>query len=144
MRPLYRADESRYAEISREMVASGDWITPRLNGFKYFEKPPLQYWTTAALFDAFGERDWVARLWPALIGFAGIVMVLHAGNRLFGPPVGIYAAAVLAASPLYVLLGQVNTLDMNVTFFLSAAMFAFTLGHMRLFWALFPHDVLSK
>ena len=69
IRPLYKADESRYGEISREMVASGDWITPRLNGFKYFEKPPLQYWATAAFFSLLGEKDWVARLWTALIGF---------------------------------------------------------------------------
>jgi 4-amino-4-deoxy-L-arabinose transferase-like glycosyltransferase len=144
IRPLYKADESRYGEISREMVASGDWITPRLNGFKYFEKPPLQYWTTAALFELLGERDWVARLWTALIGFAGIVMVLYAGNRLFGSPIGLYAAAVLAASPLYVLLGQVNTLDMSVSFFLSAAIFAFALGHVLLFWVACALAVLSK
>jgi len=144
IRPLYKADESRYGEISREMVVSGDWITPRLNGFKYFEKPPLQYWATAALFEVFGEHDWVARLWTALIGFAGIVMVLTAANRLFGPPVGIYAAAVLAASPLYVLLGQVNTLDMSVAIFLSAAIFAFALGHMLVFWAMCALAVLSK
>src|SRR6266849_3000999 len=62
VRPLYKADESRYAEISREMVASGDWITPRLNGFKYFEKPPLQYWTTAFFFKSLGETDPAARL----------------------------------------------------------------------------------
>jgi len=144
LRPLYKADESRYGEISREMVASGDWITPRLNGFKYFEKPPLQYWTTAALFEVLGEHDWVARLWTALIGFAGIAMVLTTANRLFGPPAGLYAAAVLAASPLYVLLGQVNTLDMSVTFFLSAAIFAFALGHPLLFWAACGLAVLSK
>ncbi len=144
IRPLYKADESRYGEISREMVASGDWITPRLNGFKYFEKPPLQYWTTAALFEILGEHDWVARLWTALIGFAGLALVLYTGNRLLGPPVGGYAAAVLAASPLYVLLGQVNTLDMSVTFFLSAAIFAFALGHMLLFWAACALAVLSK
>jgi 4-amino-4-deoxy-L-arabinose transferase-like glycosyltransferase len=144
IRPLYKADESRYGEISREMVASGDWITPRLNGFKYFEKPPLQYWASAALFEVFGERDWVARLWTALVGFAGIAMVLYTANRLFGPPVGVYAAAVLAASPLYVLLGQVNTLDMSVTFFLTAAIFAFALGHWLLFWAACAFAVLSK
>jgi 4-amino-4-deoxy-L-arabinose transferase-like glycosyltransferase len=144
IRPLYKADESRYAEISREMVASGDWITPRLNGFKYFEKPPLQYWSTAALFAVLGEHDWVARLWSALIGFAGIALAFHAGNRLFGPPVGRYAAAVLAGSPLYVLLGQVNTLDMSVSVFLAAAIFAFALGHMLAFWAACALAVLSK
>src|SRR3954464_3941628 len=126
------------------MVASGDWITPRLNGFKYFEKPPLQYWATAALFSLLGEKDWVARVWTALIGFAGIALVLVTANRLFGPPLGLYAAAVLATSPLYVLLGQVNTLDMSVAFFLAAAMFAFAGGHMLVFWAACALAVLSK
>ena len=144
IRPLYKADESRYGEISREMVASGDWVTPRLNGFKYFEKPPLQYWTTAALFSVLGERDWVARLWTALIGFAGIVLTFHAGNRLFGPPTGLYAAAILAGSPLYIVLGQVNTLDMSVSVFLAAAIFAFALGRMMWFWIACALAVLSK
>ncbi len=49
-RHLIKPDEGRYAEIAREMAASGDWVTPRLNGIKYFEKPPLQYWVTAAAF----------------------------------------------------------------------------------------------
>jgi 4-amino-4-deoxy-L-arabinose transferase-like glycosyltransferase len=144
VRPLYKADESRYAEIPREMVASGDWITPRLNGFKYFEKPPLQYWATAAFFKVFEVEDWAARMWTALTGFAGLFLVLAAGNRLFGPPAGLYAAAVLAGSPLYVMLGQINTLDMGLTFFLSGAVFAFALGHMFLFWAACALAMLSK
>src|SRR5258708_25365066 len=82
VRPLYKSDESRYGEISREMVASGDWVTPRLNGFKYFEKPPLQYWTTATFFKVLGEQDWVARLWTALIGCARIGLLPYAAHRL--------------------------------------------------------------
>ena len=144
LRPLYKADESRYGEISREMLASGDWVTPRLNGFRYFEKPPLQYWTTAALFSVFGEKDWVARLWTALVGFAGVLLVLYAGNRLWGPPAGAYAAAALAGSPLYVILGQVNTLDMTVSFFLAAALVAFLGGRMFVFWAACAAAMLSK
>jgi 4-amino-4-deoxy-L-arabinose transferase-like glycosyltransferase len=65
-RKLADPDEGRYAEIPREMVESGNWITPRLNGIKYFEKPPLQYRTTALAYRAFGMSDWTARLWPAL------------------------------------------------------------------------------
>src|SRR5260370_15434366 len=127
-----------------EMVASGDWVTPGLNGFKYFEKPPLQYWTTAFFFKALGETDSAARLWTALTGFGGILLVLFAGNRLFGPPAGYFAAAVVAGSPLYVMLGQLNTLDMGLTFFLSAAVFAFALGHRLLFWAACAAAVLRQ
>jgi 4-amino-4-deoxy-L-arabinose transferase-like glycosyltransferase len=144
IRPLYKADESRYGEISREMMASGDWVTPRLNGFRYFEKPPLQYWATATLFKVLGTRDWVARLWTALAGFAGILLVFRAGNRLWGAPAGAYAAAAIAGSPLYVLLGQVNTLDMSVSVFLAAALVAFLLNRMLVFWALCAAAVLSK
>ena len=50
-RALTRPDEGRYAEIPREMAVSGDWVTPRLNGLKYFEKPPLQYWATALAYE---------------------------------------------------------------------------------------------
>ena len=52
-RKLIKPDEGRYAEISREMAMTGDWVTPRLNGIKYFEKPPLQYWITAVAFGIF-------------------------------------------------------------------------------------------
>ncbi len=97
-RKLVRPDEGRYAEIAREMVATGDWTTPRLNGYKYFEKPALQYWVTAAAFQLFGVHEWTARLWAALTGFLGVLLVLHFGNRAFGPPVGALAAAVLAGS----------------------------------------------
>lgn len=127
-RKLVRADESRYGEIPREMVASGDWLTPRLNGFKYFEKPPLQYWATAAAFKTFGVNEWTVRLWPALTGFAGVLLVFFAGARLFGREAGLYAAAALAGTFLYAGLGHIATLDMGLTLFLSAAVFGFLLA----------------
>ena len=127
-RKLVNPDEGRYAEIPREMVASGDWTTPRLNGIKYFEKPALQYWATAAAFTLFGEHQWTARLWSALTGFLGVLMVFFTGRRLFGERAGWNAALVLASSLLWVLIGHVNTLDMGVSFFLSAAVCAFLLA----------------
>src|SRR5690348_700168 len=75
-RDLIHPDEGRYAELAHEMAQSGDWVTPHLNGLKYFEKPVLHYWISAAAFKAFGESEWMARLWPGLSGFL-IVIVLY-------------------------------------------------------------------
>ena len=127
-RHLIKPDEGRYAEIPREMVASGDWLTPRLNGYKYFEKPALQYWMTAAAFTAFGQNEWAARLWPALTGFLGVLLVFWAGKRLFAPPAGLCGAAVAASCALYVVVGHMLTLDMALTFFMSASVFAFAVA----------------
>src|SRR5262249_21731223 len=72
---LWSPDEGRYAEIPREMVASGDWVTPRLDGVKYFEKPPLVYWLEAAAIRLFGVHEWALRLWLALFALAGCLPV---------------------------------------------------------------------
>jgi 4-amino-4-deoxy-L-arabinose transferase-like glycosyltransferase len=130
-RHLLKADEGRYAEISREMVASGDWLTPRLNGIKYFEKPPLQYWTTAAAFKAFGEHEWTARLWTALTGWLGVLLAFFTARRLWGEEAGLYAALVLGSSALYVMVGHVNALDMGLTFFMALALSGFLLSQSR-------------
>jgi len=154
-RHLIKPDEGRYAEIPREMVATGDWLTPRLNGYKYFEKPPLQYWATAASFRAFGTSEWAARLWTGLTGFLGVLLVFWAGNRLFGAPAGLFGAAVAASSVIYVILGHLLTLDMALSFFMSASVFAFAVAQrepdepgrrrwMLAAWAAAALAVLSK
>ena len=155
-RRLVNPDEGRYAEIPREMVASGDWITPRLNDLKYFDKPPLQYWMTAIAYKAFGEHHWTARLWPALTGFAGILLTGYVAAALFNPTTGLIAAAVLASSLLWTLIGHMNSLDMSVSFFLAAAVFALCLSENTArdsvksrrwrdgAWALLALAVLSK
>jgi 4-amino-4-deoxy-L-arabinose transferase-like glycosyltransferase len=154
-RKLIKPDEGRYAEIPREMVASGDWVTPRLNDLKYFEKPPLQYWTTAAAYEVFGEHQWTSRLWAALTGFAGILLVWFAGLRLFGREVADYAAILLGSSMLYALMAHINTLDMGVTFFITLGIVGLLLGQsetdrikqrnwMLAAWAALGLAVLSK
>jgi 4-amino-4-deoxy-L-arabinose transferase-like glycosyltransferase len=127
-RDLFNTDEGRYAEISREMVASGDWLTPRLDGLKYFEKPPLQYWATAAAFEAFGQSAWSARLWTALTGFLGVLFTAYAAARLFGAQAGRAAGLILGGSLMWVIMGHASSLDMGVSFFLSVAVSAFALA----------------
>lgn len=126
VRPLLDPDEGRYAEIPREMLASGDWVTPRLDGLKYFEKPPLQYWATAAVYSVFGLKEWTARLWTVGLGFLCLPMVFAWTSRLYGRPAGLAALSALAVSPYFVLLAHLNLLDASFTFWLTGALFAFT------------------
>ena len=155
-RKLMHPDEGRYAEIAREMAASGDWLTPRLNGLKYFEKPPLQYWATAAAFDAFGVHNWTARLWPALTTFGAVVFVGFAGFRLAGPAAGLFAGACLASCTGFLVAGHFLSLDGALSALLAVALGAFLLaqrdglgtgtqrGWMWLAWAAMAGATLSK
>lgn len=114
-RHLLRSDEGRYAEIAREMLASGDWITTRYNGLLYFEKPPLQIWMTALAFKFFGIGEWQARLWVATVGAAGVLVTWLAARRWFGVRAGWLSALVLLAAPGWNLAAHFNSLDMGVS-----------------------------
>jgi 4-amino-4-deoxy-L-arabinose transferase-like glycosyltransferase len=119
---LAEPDEPRYAEIPREMIELGDWVTPHLNYVKYFEKPPLVYWLTAISFEAFGIHEWTARIWPAVFGLIGIVMTYVLGRTMFDAWTGVAAAALLAAAPLYFGLSQIVVLDMPVSALMTVAL----------------------
>src|SRR2546428_13485046 len=84
--PLTDPDEGRYAEIAREMVASGDYVVPHLFSIPYLEKPPLLYWLTALSFRALGENEIAARLVPALTPTAGVVAGRPFASPFFSPP----------------------------------------------------------
>lgn len=125
MRPLFNPDEGRYGEIPREMLASGDWIVPHLNGLIYIEKPPLQYWMTAAAFTVFGEREGVVRLIPALFGYLGVLLIGAFAWHRGGTRACWAACAILASCPLYLVTAQFASLDMTVSFFLTLALVTF-------------------
>ena len=155
-RGLFWPDEGRYAEIAREMLASGDFVTPRLNGIKYFEKPPLQYWISALIFGAFDPDEWSARLWPAATGFMLVLVSAAAWWRWRGRDVGLIAASVLTSAWGVVLGAQILTLDMGLAFFQSLALLAFIGAHrpdtpatthvsaMALVWVALAFAVLAK
>ncbi len=126
--PLSNPDEGRYAEIPREMVASGDYVTPRLNGVVYFEKPPLVYWTTAVCLKLFGSSEWSMRATPALFALAGVLLTYAAARRLHGRVAGLLAAAVLGTSILYFVIAHIMLLDMAVSVLMAATLFCFILG----------------
>ena len=154
-RRLVHPDEGRYAEIPREMLVTGDWVTPRLDGIKYFEKPALQYWITAATYAAFGVHPWTARLWPALSGFLGVIFIGYVGLRLGGPALGLYSAAALGGCLWYVGNAHILTLDAGLTLWLTVGFGCFLLaqhaddaarrfGWMSAAWAALALATLSK
>lgn len=155
-RTLVPTDEGRYAEMAREMVATGDWLTPRLNGIKYFEKPPLQTWMNAASFAVFGLGEWQARLWTGVCGLLGIVLTAYAGRRVFNERVGFVAGLVLASSFWWAGFGHINSLDMGLAGMMTLALCGLLLGQrqdaaarerriwMLLCWAGMALAVLSK
>jgi len=128
VRTLVPADEGRYAEMAREMFASGDWITTRLNGIKYFEKPPLQTWMNALTFALFGVGEWQARLWTGLCGLGGVLLVGLAGTRVYGARSGFYAALVLGSLAYWVAGSQANSLDMGLSGMMTIALCALLLA----------------
>ncbi len=125
---LVNPDEGRYAEIPREMLASGDYVLPRLNGVFYFEKPPLMYWLVAGFERAFGPDELAVRATPALFALTGVLLVYATGRRLHGRLSGLCAAAVLGTSLLYFALARLLLLDMAVSVLMSATLFCFILG----------------
>jgi 4-amino-4-deoxy-L-arabinose transferase-like glycosyltransferase len=155
-RPLANPDEGRYSEISREMAASGDWVTPRLNGLKYFEKPPLQYWATAAAFRLFGESEYTARLYTGFCGLLVVLAVFLTMRRIASGDAALLAAGVLLSSPYFIALGGIVTLDMGLTAWLTLGACAFLYAQaealppatrrraMWVAWAAVALAVLSK
>ena len=125
---LSNPDEGRYAEIPREMVAAHDYVTPRLNGVNYFEKPPFVYWCVAGCLKLFGPGEWSMRAVPALFSLSGILLAYVAARRIYGRRAGLAAATVLGTSLLYFALSRILILDMVVSVLMSAALFCFILG----------------
>ena len=142
-RGLFNPDEGRYAEIPREMLASGDWVIPHLNGLVYIEKPPLQYWASAISEAVFGQSAWAARLYTGLCALATLGALGAMIRREWGAEAAARAAIMLGSSLLFVLLGHQLLLDMSLTLFMTLTFIGFCnaqrserwRGWMLLCWA---------
>ncbi len=122
---LFTPDEGRYSEVAREMVSSGDYITPRLNGVAFLDKPALYYWLQAIAINLFGLKEWALRFWPAFMGVLGSLMTYICGRILFNRRVGLLGAVMLATSPLYYGAAHYANLDLEVASFISCSLMSF-------------------
>lgn len=119
------ADEAFYAEASREMVESGDWLTPRFNYQNRWEKPVLYYWLTSAIYLVTGPTEFAARFWSAMSGVGLVLLVWgiarHATARL---DVAWLAAAVVATSFGYFSMARAALPDLPLTFCITLGIWA--------------------
>jgi len=125
LRPLLVPDEGRYGSVARDMLASGDWIVPRLDGLPFFHKPPLMYWLDAAAMAVFGVNPFAARIAPAIGAWVMGAALFLAMRRWHGPRVAQTGLLVLASAPFFFLSGQYVNHDMLVAGLISVAVLAF-------------------
>jgi len=122
--PLIEPDESRYFEISDNMVDSCDYVMPRLAGVIYLEKPPLSYWASALIFKLFGETDFTTRLYVGICAWACLLLVYFMGSFLHDRTTGLYATGMLGTSLFFFIFGNFNILDIPLTFYTCLAVWA--------------------
>ena len=121
--PLIDRDETRYAEIPREMIATGNWILPQLNFQTYYDKPPLLYWLCAVSFKLFGIGEASARLVPALAALGTLASTMFFGSRIFGQRTGMLAGIVLFLSVGFAFTSRYLLLDGVLSLFVSLSLF---------------------
>lgn len=136
--PLIDRDETRYAEISREMVITGNWVLPQLNFETYYDKPPLVYWLCAISFSLFGTSEASARIIPALAALLTIASTMFFASRIFDKRVGAISGAVLMLSIGFIFTSRYLLLDGVLTLLVSVSLLtayeAIRSGRLKLGW----------
>src|SRR5439155_24450336 len=117
-------DEGRNAEAAREILETGDWVTPHLDGIPYLDKPPAFFWTVALSYRLLGVGELAARAPSALFALAGIALISWFARRRIGYAAGWLAGITLALSPLYIIFGRIVIFDMMLTFCMTVAVLA--------------------
>ncbi len=132
--PLFIPDEGRYAQAALAMLTTGDFITPRVDGVAFLDKPILYYWLEAAAMHWFGVNEWAIRFFPALIGVFGCLFTYICGRQLFDRRTGILSALILALTPLYFGGAHYADLNMEVAVFISCTLLSFITGIQSTGW----------
>lgn len=121
--PLLDGDDALSAEIAREMITAGRWVTPCANGIRYAKHPPLLYWAIAASFHIFGVSDWAARLPVVMATLFLFIAIFSFGRRLFcSPPAAFYAALTLITSYGVFLFGHLLLRDVFLCLWTTLAL----------------------
>lgn len=123
--PLTDPDEPVYGETAREMLAAKDWLSPRIFGMFWYDKPPLFYWLEMLSYRLFGISDLTSRLPGACMAFATVLYVYYRGKKIFNPAVAYTSAMILASSLGFWYIGHAAITDTALVFTLTVALLGF-------------------
>jgi 4-amino-4-deoxy-L-arabinose transferase-like glycosyltransferase len=132
------------AQIARNMLDSGDWVTARLNGVAYLEKAPLPYWMMAVSYAIFGVSDWAGRIPSALSAIALCWLTARIGAWAFSQSAGLYAGLALATSVGLWLFTRIQIPDVTLTLTVTFALWTFLRGWPYFFWMAIGTGFLLK
>ena len=121
--------ESNYVETAKEMMASGDLFSPRIYGRYWYDKPVLFYWELIAAFSLFGQTEFAARFFPAVLSAVSLLLTYWFGRRLYGERVGFVAALIMGTSVELWYIGHAVITDTTLFVSLSGMLIAFYLGY---------------
>ncbi len=121
--PLIDRDETRYAEIPREMLATNNWTLPQLNFEPYSDKPPMLYWLCAISYSIFGISEWSARLVPSLAALSTLLATMWFGNRNFGKRIGLLSGTVLLLSVGFIFTSRYLLIDGVLSLLVAMSLF---------------------
>ncbi|GAB4343054.1 MAG: glycosyltransferase family 39 protein [Candidatus Abyssubacteria bacterium] len=130
VRDLWNPDEPRYAQVSREMLQTGDWVVPHLNGEVYPEKPPLYFWLVALVSQPVGDVTEVTVRVPSAAAATMVVLITYLlGSRLLERREALLGAIVTATSAQFLWIGRAGVIDMLLTLSIIAALACFYFGY---------------
>lgn len=125
---LVGADEPRYAQVAREMLARHEWVTPYLFGHPWLEKPPLYYWCTMLAYKAAGVSDTAARI-PSAVLTSLLVIFIYFWARRIKPEMQLDAALITASAAMMIGFGRSASTDMPLTVMFTVAMLCWYAWH---------------
>ena len=127
---LWPPDEPRFAEVAREMLQSGDYLSPHVNGEPYLEKPPLLFWAIAGASLPFGDvTEWSARIPSVVSALVAVLCTYALASRLFGARVAFWSALVLMTNVRFWWQARAGQIDMLLTACLSVSLLSFHVWH---------------
>lgn len=129
MMPVTDPVEVNYAQTAVEMLQSGDWVSPRIYGHFWYDKPVFFYWELIAAFSIFGIADFAARFFPPLFAMAGLFLAYFFAGKLYGRRTGFWSAVILGTSLIYWCLAKLIITDMTLFFFMNGTLACFFLAY---------------